>query len=168
MGILFGTAICWIEGYSRGVEHSVFGYPFGSEGDRPGLEQGWEWERYGEICTLFPSNPAGQWMISASMCPKASLAHHPWMVCLVHFGRALVQLLIQKRLQRSGLQWRPFATRRLDGILKESSEAFGFRDLRLWLPSRWLGMFCQSTLMAIILVKSMPGHIIQAQFAHRI
>jgi len=34
MGILFGTAICWIEGYSRGVEHSVFGYPFGSEGDR--------------------------------------------------------------------------------------------------------------------------------------
>ena len=37
MGILFGTGICWIEGYSRGVEHSVFGYPFGSEGDRPGL-----------------------------------------------------------------------------------------------------------------------------------
>ena len=33
MGILFGTGICWIEGYSRGVEHSVFGYPFGSGGD---------------------------------------------------------------------------------------------------------------------------------------
>ena len=107
MGILFGTCICWIEGLSRGVEHSVFGYPFGSEGDRPGDPVrkemgGW----HGEICILFLlRNPLqGQWMISASTCPKKSLAHHPWMVCLVHFGRALVQLLIQKRLQPSGLQ----------------------------------------------------------------
>ena len=34
MGILFGTAICWIEGFCRGPEHSVFGYPFGTDGDR--------------------------------------------------------------------------------------------------------------------------------------
>ena len=34
MGILFGTAVCWIEGFCRGTEHSVFGYPFGTNGDR--------------------------------------------------------------------------------------------------------------------------------------
>eukprot|EP00438_Fugacium_kawagutii_P034082 Skav206003 [mRNA] locus=scaffold2084:460624:474964:- [translate_table: standard] len=33
-GILFGTAICWIEGFCRGPQHSVFGYPFGTDGDR--------------------------------------------------------------------------------------------------------------------------------------
>lgn len=52
MGILFGTGICWIEGLSRGVEHSVFGYPFGSEGDRPGAQG--NGKGMGEICILFP------------------------------------------------------------------------------------------------------------------
>eukprot|EP00913_Durusdinium_trenchii_P034053 g31875.t1 len=26
--------LCWIEGFARGEEHSVFGYPFGTDGDR--------------------------------------------------------------------------------------------------------------------------------------
>ncbi|CAE8600313.1 unnamed protein product [Polarella glacialis] len=34
IGILFGTAVCWIEGAIRGEAGSVFGYPFGSNGDR--------------------------------------------------------------------------------------------------------------------------------------
>ncbi|CAK9074913.1 unnamed protein product [Durusdinium trenchii] len=34
MGILFGTAVCWIEGFARGKERSVFGYPFGTLGKR--------------------------------------------------------------------------------------------------------------------------------------
>mmetsp|Transcript_79774 Transcript_79774/g.258439 ORF Transcript_79774/g.258439 Transcript_79774/m.258439 type:complete len:468 (+) Transcript_79774:220-1623(+) len=34
IGIIFGTAVCWIEGAARGEAGSVFGYPFGSNGDR--------------------------------------------------------------------------------------------------------------------------------------
>ncbi|CAK9070264.1 unnamed protein product [Durusdinium trenchii] len=34
IGIMCGTAVCWIEGFARGEEHSVFGYPFGTDGDR--------------------------------------------------------------------------------------------------------------------------------------
>lgn len=34
IGIFFGTMVCWIEGWSAGVEHSVFGYPFGTDGNR--------------------------------------------------------------------------------------------------------------------------------------
>lgn len=33
IGIIFGTAVCWIEGFARGREHSVFGYPFGIKGN---------------------------------------------------------------------------------------------------------------------------------------
>ena len=35
IGILFGTGICWIEGFCRGPELSVLAYPFGTDGDRP-------------------------------------------------------------------------------------------------------------------------------------
>ena len=34
VGIVFGTVVCWIEGWAHGVEGSVFGYPFGTGGDR--------------------------------------------------------------------------------------------------------------------------------------
>ncbi|CAE7746850.1 AZG1 [Symbiodinium sp. CCMP2592] len=34
IGIVLGTVVCWIEGWVNGVEGSVFGYPFGTEGDR--------------------------------------------------------------------------------------------------------------------------------------
>ncbi|CAJ1456125.1 unnamed protein product [Effrenium voratum] len=34
VGIIFGTVVTWIEGWSRGVEGSMLGYPFGTEGDR--------------------------------------------------------------------------------------------------------------------------------------
>ena len=34
IGIIFGTVVCWIEGWAHGVEGSVFGYPFGTGGDR--------------------------------------------------------------------------------------------------------------------------------------
>ncbi|CAE7258316.1 AZG1, partial [Symbiodinium pilosum] len=34
IGIVFGTVVCWIEGWVNGIEGSVFGYPFGTEGDR--------------------------------------------------------------------------------------------------------------------------------------
>lgn len=33
IAIIFGTAVTWIEGWTRGVETSVLGYPFGSNGD---------------------------------------------------------------------------------------------------------------------------------------
>ena len=34
VGIIFGTAVTWVEGWCRGVEGSMLGYPFGTEGDR--------------------------------------------------------------------------------------------------------------------------------------
>ncbi|CAK9062185.1 Adenine/guanine permease AZG1 (AzgA-homolog protein) (Protein AZAGUANINE RESISTANT 1) (AtAzg1) [Durusdinium trenchii] len=34
IGIIFGTMVCWIEGFARGEEQSVFGYPFGTKGHR--------------------------------------------------------------------------------------------------------------------------------------
>ena len=34
IGIVLGTVVCWIEGWANGVEGSVFGYPFGTDGDR--------------------------------------------------------------------------------------------------------------------------------------
>merc|ERR1740138_1640921 len=34
IGIVFGTIVTWIEGWARGVEYSVLGYPFGTNGDR--------------------------------------------------------------------------------------------------------------------------------------
>jgi len=54
MGILFGTAICWIEGFCRGPEHSVFGYPFGTDGDR--WDMGLRWV---EVVSARISCPTG-------------------------------------------------------------------------------------------------------------
>lgn len=55
----------------------------------------------------------GQQKTSKSTCPPASLARPPWMVCLEHSGRASAQQATPPPLQRSGLQWRPSATRKL-------------------------------------------------------
>lgn len=84
MGILFGTAVCWIEGFCRGTEHSVFGYPFGTNGDRsaedfkiyvptsiigsPSLDglSGALWEGFGAASD--PATAATFWTAVATFC----------------------------------------------------------------------------------------------------
>ena len=84
IGILFGTAVCWIEGFCRGPELSVLAYPFGTDGDRsaadfhiylprsifamPSLNglSGSLWEGFGAASD--PAMASTFWMAVATFC----------------------------------------------------------------------------------------------------
>ncbi|CAE7487466.1 AZG1 [Symbiodinium natans] len=86
VGIVFGTVVCWIEGWAHGVEGSVFGYPFGTGGDRSaddfhifGIEQSAvnghvECKRFGIAHEEFSKGPHG---IHKARAVRAKKAFHP-------------------------------------------------------------------------------------------